>query len=328
MESSKGYLLVNFGGPRTLAEVEPFLRSLLTDQDVIRTQMPAFLHNLFFNRVAKKRTPQSSKQYQEIGGKSPIYEDTEAVAAALSQRLNTKVLTFHRYLPSTHQNTFDAIKALSVDEIFVFPMFPQFTYTTTGSIARLFYRTLAPNLLFKLRWVKSYPTHPAFIALIQKRIDLFLQSLGLREEEVILLFSAHGLPKKCIETGDIYEMECNASFHKVMEHFPKALGRLAYQSKFGPDEWLRPYTVDVCEEILGWNQGRKHVIFVPISFTSDHVETLFEIEKEYMPIIADQGIVAHRLPAFNQGEDWVSTIHDILQEENFVTTPMLIRWYN
>ncbi len=322
-----GYLLVNFGGPRTLSEVEPFLRALLTDQDVVRTGMPQLVQNVFFGRIAKKRAGKVVGQYAEIGGGSPIFEDTEAVAHALEERLQAPVVTFHRYLPSTHVAAFQALASLDVEEIRVFPMFPQFTYATTGSIARLFFRELPAELIAKMRWIKSYPTHPAFIRLTQQRIRNFLNKHQLHEEEVILLFTAHGVPKKFIETGDLYETECSGSFQKVMEGFPKVLGRLAYQSKFGPGEWLRPYTIDVCEEIRGWNEGREHVVFVPISFTSDHIETLFEIEKEYLPVITDQGLKSYRVPSFNRGSDWIETIQAILLDSIPVSPPMLIRWY-
>lgn len=321
------YLIVNFGGPRTLTEIEPFLRALLSDQDVVRSGMPQLIHNVFFGKIAKKRALKITDQYAEIGGRSPIFEDTEAIAFSLRTRLQAEVITFHRYLPSTHAETFEKLESLQADEIIVFPMFPQFTYATTGSIARLFYKELPSSLMTKLRWVKSYPTHPAFVHLVQKRIEHFLTINQLKQEEVVLLFSAHGLPLKFVENGDLYEIECNGSFQKIMAAFPKALGRLAYQSKFGPGEWLRPYTIEVCEEIRGWHEGREHVLFVPISFTSDHIETLFEIEKEYLPVIVDQGLKAYRLPAFNRDEDWIEAIQKILEDSVSVTTPMLVRWF-
>jgi len=327
MTKKIGYLLVNFGGPRTLSEVEPFLRSLLTDQDVVRTGMPQVFHNFLFGRVAKKRALKVSQDYAEIGGGSPIFEDTEEVAKSLSARLQAPVLTFHRYLPATHAQSLSIIENFDGDEIFVFPMFPQFTYATTGSIARYFLKMLSPLAVNKLRWIKSYPTHPAFIRLMQHLIREFMQEQQLKEEETILLFSAHGLPKKFVETGDLYEAECNASFHKVMEVFPNILGRLSFQSKFGPGEWLQPYTIDVCEGIRGWHEGRENVIFIPISFTSDHIETLFEIEREYLPIIVDQGLKAFRLPAFNRRVEWIIAIEEILRDEVPVNTPMLVRWY-
>lgn len=326
MHPSIGYLIVNFGGPRTLLEVEPFLKALLTDQDVIKTGMPKFLHQYLFNRIAKKRVNKVAPDYEKIGGGSPIFGDTEWVAEKLQKKLEKPVLTFHRYLPATHAASLEAIEKLDVDEIHVFPCFPQFTYATTGSIARLFLQKLKPQTLNKLKWVKSYPSHPAFIQLFQNKLEFFLKDNQLCSEETIFLFSAHGLPQKYVDEGDLYLTECTSSFRKIMEKFPSVLGKLSFQSKFGPGEWLRPYTMDVCEKIMSWHEGRENIVFVPVTFTSDHLETLHEVESEYMTIIADQGLKPYRLSAFNRDEAWVEAIVEILQEFTPTHTSMLVNW--
>ena len=312
-------LLVNFGGPRNLDEVAPFLTALLCDPDVIRTRFPPFIHRWLFGRVARKRALKVRHDYEQIGGRSPIYFDTELIAKALSKRLDAPVHTFHRYLPSTHSHSLGQIK--EPKHLKVLPLFPQFSYATTGSIARYFSRHFPKGLL----WIKSYAAHPAFLAAYQRRISDFLSEKGLRQEETILLFSAHGLPQAFVEEGDIYESECRLSYEGVMKAFPLALGRLSYQSKFGPGEWLRPYTDEVCEQVLNWHEGRKSVVFVPISFTSDHIETLFEIEKLYLPIIASKGLNAYRCPALNVEPYWMDALAEIVQESNLCNNQMLIR---
>lgn len=312
-------LLVNFGGPRDLNEVAPFLQTLLCDKDVVRTPFPQFLHNWLFNRVARKRALKIREDYAEIGGKSPIYFDTEALASALSQKLQTPVYTFHRYLPATHAASLKSLRGLK--EIRTLPLFPQFSYATTGSIARFF----APHFPMQLRWIKSYAAHPAFLRAYQERIARFLAEKQMREEEVVLLFSAHGLPRSFIETGDPYESECQQSFQKLMAAFPQALCKLCYQSKFGKGEWLRPYTDETCEQVLGWSEGRKKVAMVPLSFTSDHIETLFEIEKLYLPLIRKKGLEAYRCPALNLEPYWIDALTEILQETNLCSNDLLIR---
>lgn len=102
-------------------------------------------------------------------------------------------------------------------------------------------------------------------------------------------------------------------------------GRLCYQSKFGRGEWLRPYTNEACEEILSWHEGRKNVVFIPISFTSDHIETLFEIEKLYLPPIQKNGLSAFRCPALNLEPYWLNAILEILEEPNLHDNDSLIR---
>lgn len=318
-------LLVNFGGPRTLEEIEPFLSELLTDRELIRTRLPTFYHNFLFRRIAKKRAPKIRPDYESIGGKSPIYETTEAIAETLRIRLELPILTFHRYLSKTHANSLSAIEACKTSAIRVFPFFPQFSFATTGSIATLFAKRLSSQALKKLRWIRSYPTHLSFIQAWQEKIRSFLHIHSLEEKDIALLFSAHGLPKSFVEEGDSYEKECEASFRAVLAAFPQAVGKLAYQSKFGPGEWLRPYTQDASEEISSWSQNRKAIIFIPFAFTSDHIETLFEIEQLYLPIVKSKGLLALRCPALNLSLSWVEAIIKILQDGPFHPTETLLR---
>lgn len=316
----KSMIIVNFGGPRSLSEVESFLITLLTDRDVIRTKLPNFIHNWFFTKIAKKRAEKVAHDYSLIGGKSPIFEDTEVVAKMVSQRLDLPVSTFHRYLIETHSSFLQ--KASLIDEkTVIFPMFPQFSFATTGSIARFFTKHMDTKYF---HWIKSYANHPAFTSLLQNNIRSYLEQHDLKEEETILLFSAHGLPRDFVTKGDIYEKECNLSFEAIQSAFPNALSRLSYQSKFGRGEWLRPYTDEVCRDILTWSKGRKNVIIIPLSFTSDHVETLFEVEYQYLPPIQSAGLFAYRLPAPNRSEEWINTIISIVNTSDTCSTKDLI----
>lgn len=322
--TDQAYLIVNFGGPRTLEEIEPFLAALLTDKDVIATRFPQPIHNLLFKRVAAKRAQKICHDYEQIGGGSPIWIDTEYIASELRRQLKAPVLTFHRYLPSTHPSFLEEITHLHAEQIHVFPMFPQFTYATTGSIARFLSKHLPRATLQKFRWIKSYPYHSAFVRVTQNAIRDFLNASSLKEEEVFFLFSAHGLPQLFVDKGDPYAYECQTSYNAVMRAFPKAQGILCYQSKFGPGEWLRPYTNDVCQAIDTYTH-RTYCLFVPISFTSDHIETLFEVEELYKPLIAQKGFRPLRIPALNRRPDWLAAIPEIIADSAPCTTSMLIR---
>ncbi len=318
------YIIVNFGGPRDLDEIPSFLQELLTDRDVVRTRLPKYVHNFLFRKIAQRRAKKIAKDYEEIGGKSPIYFDTEELAKRLREKLKSPVLTFHRYLPKTHEAFKSTLLKTKTNSFTIFPMFPQFTYATTGSIARWFLDNIPYEIVNRMRWIKSYSSHPHFISSYQKTIHNFLNERQLQEEECLFLFSAHGLPISFVEKGDPYEKECQLSFSEIMKAFPKALGTLCFQSKFGPGEWLKPYTVDICNNILSYCQEKRHILFVPISFTSDHIETLFEIEKQYVPIIQEKGLNVYRVPALNLREDWIEGIVDILKGKNFCNTEMLI----
>gem|GEM_PF-465610 len=325
MSSDSAYLIVNFGGPRHLEEIPEFLIELLTDQDVIRTGWPRGLQTVLFRYIARKRAKKAVGEYALIGGGSPIFQDTEFVAKAVSQNLNKKVLTFHRYLPETHRAFMEEMQALTEEQIIVFPMFPQFSYATTGSIARWFQEHLCGKTLRKLRWIKSYPRHPRFIACHQNAIRQFLEQRKLSPEEVFLFFSAHGLPRQFICMGDMYESECEISFRYILAGLSHYKGLLAYQSKFGSGEWLRPYTDEMCKKALLWHEGKQHIVFVPMTFTSDHIETLFEIEQQYLPVIRQQGFIAHRCPALGLQKEWIEAIAEIMHSSDLLGNDMLIR---
>jgi ferrochelatase len=316
---------VNFGGPRSQAEIASFLNELLTDQEVVRTPLPKWIHKILFGKIAKKRSHKLAEDYAQIGGCSPIYEDTEAVMKALGKLLPFPTLSFHRYLPATHAEFIDKVRALPCGEIRVFPFFPQFSYATTGSIAKFFHEHFPKDICQRLRWIKSYPAHHTYIQVMRNMIEVFMQENQLVEEQTLLLFSAHGLPASFIQQGDVYLSECKMTFKKIAQYFPKALSRLSFQSKFGPGEWIRPYTSDFVEKIEGLEKQRSSIVVVPLSFTSDHIETLFEIEEEYLPPLRSQGFKAFRLPAMNRRSEWVEAIASILQEEGVVSNRMLLR---
>ncbi len=296
-------LVANFGGPRSLDEVPTFLKALLTDRDVIRTRLPRPLHHLLFTYVARKRARQIAPDYALIGGRSPIYFDTETLAQALP----FPTLTLHRYLPDTHAATFAALEASSASEIRVLPLFPQFSYATTGSLARLLARHLSPRTLRKLRWIKSYATHPAFLAAWTEQLKPYADHA--------LLFSAHGLPQAFADAGDPYPLEVQDTVRAL----PFLHKHLSYQSKFGKGEWLRPYTDEMCCNPT-WTHNRP-VAIVPISFTSDHIETLYEIEHLYLPLLRAQGLTATRISP----PPLTAALAQIADTSELVPTQMLIR---
>lgn len=318
-------LLVNFGGPRILCEIGSFLTSLLTDQDVVRTPLPAFIHRKLFTWIARKRAAKIVVDYEGIGGGSPIYSDTENLAKLLAEKTGSKVITFHRYLPRTHAESLAAIEACPEEELLVLPLFPQFSYATTGSIARFFSLQLTPKTQNKLRWIKSYASSDPFIKSYEQRIRTFLAEKKLAQEDTILLFSSHGVPKSFITKGDVYYKECLESFDLIRKAFPNALSKLSFQSKFGPGEWIKPYTEETCEKVLQWNEGRKKIIVIPLSFTSDHIETLYEIQDLYIPILEKQGLEAYRCPALNLESYWVDNLAEIAKSTLFHANEELIR---
>jgi protoporphyrin/coproporphyrin ferrochelatase len=320
-------LLVNFGGPRIMREIPSFLTALLTDQDVIQTRLPRWAHRFLFRRVARRRACSVCGEYRHLGGGSPIYQDTEALAAELRGRAGMAVLTFHRYLPATHSDFLKRIQEISArtDEIIVCPLFPQFSYTTTGSCARWMQSNLPAALVRKMRWVKSYSTEPCFIAVWQEAIREKLENLGWQAAETLLLFSAHGIPKSYAEKGDPYPRECEKSMRAIAQAFPEAEVKLCYQSQYGPEEWLRPYTSELVEELSARKGGRRRCLVIPHAFTSDHLETLAEIEGQYLSVLRDGGWEAERVSCLQGRRDFAEALLQIVQRPEGSTVEMLVR---
>lgn len=310
----KGYFLVNFGGPRDLEEVKEFLQELLSDQDVVRSGLPKFLHQPLFRAIAARRSNRIRQEYSHIGGKSPIYEETEWLAQEMRNTLKGPLWTFHRYLPKTHYDFCKQIPLMNqLDEIYVFPLFPQMSYATTGSIARWFQNHLPGELWQKLRWVAGYSAHEGFIEAYRERVQETLDKLEWKPSETAILASFHGIPKSFVQGGDPYSVQCERSFHALKAFFPQAVWKMSYQSKFGPGEWLRPYTSDVCLEAC-WRENRKRVLVVPLAFTCDHIETLSEIENEYLPLFRQQGCEAFRVSSLNRSQTFLQAVLAILKE--------------
>lgn len=325
-QRTTGTLIVNFGGPRELEEIPSFLTELLTDIDVIRTSLPGPIQRFLFKRIAQRRAKKVSSDYVSIGGRSPIFAETEKLAEAVGAALEGPTYTFHRYLPATHPSFLDAFSQEECTRWKIFPCFPQFSFATTGSIARWMKSHLPKEQVQQMRWVKSYPTHPLFIRAFQEQIASFMTQKELDPKSTFLLYTAHGLPQSFVTGGDPYSFECEESYLAIQEAFPESGSLLAYQSKFGPGEWLRPYTSDVVKEVKRYvSPATSTLLLIPLAFTSDHLETLYEIEQEYLPPIREAGFAAHRVPALGLNPLWIKAIPSIIQESALSTTEMLIR---
>nr|CRI42722.1 Ferrochelatase [Chlamydia pneumoniae] len=317
--TTPAYLLANFGGPRHAKDLQEFLISLLTDRDVTGTFLPRVLHRHLFTFIAKKRVPKVLPQYQSLQNWSPIYFDTETLAKTLSEILRAPVIPFHRYLPSTHEKTLLALRTLHTRHVIGIPLFPHFTYSVTGSIVRFFMKHV-PEI--PISWIPQFGSDSKFVSLITCHIRDFLQKLGILEKECCFLFSVHGLPVRYISQGDPYSKQCYESFSAITTNFKQSENFLCFQSKFGPGKWLSPSTAQLCQNI---DTDKPNVIVVPFGFISDHLETLYEIERDYLPLLRSRGYRALRIPAIYSSPLWVSTLVDIVKENSTVVAEELIK---
>lgn len=305
--SSLALLLADFGEPRTSGEVGEFLSEMLKDQKLLDTPFSLWLHRALFSLVAKVKTEALTKKYALIGG-SCLFERTELLAQEVGGRLGLPAFVLHRYLPATHAPLFAHLQPFQA--LLVFPLFPQFSEATVGGMSHFLSSHLPSSLTKRTKWVPCYAGHPLYVAAMQRALRDFLAQEGLDEQETLLLFSAHGLPQKRVDAGDPYQKECELSFKLIAEGFPKARSLLSYQSRVGFRAWTRPYTSTVCKQV----EGKKNGVVVPLSFPSDHIETLYEVEHLYLPLLRQREVRAYRCPALNLRLDWIETIACLCKE--------------
>lgn len=317
-----GIVMLNLGGPRDLDAVEPFLLALFEDREII--QLPA--QKVLGPFIARRRTPKVKQHYADIGGGSPILDWTEAQGRGMCERLDVlspataphRFYVAFRYGPPTSEDALAAMKADGVKRAVAFTQYPQFSCATTGSSLNELWRAARRTGLHReFDWsvIDRWPTDDSFIAAmtdtVQQGLSRFTDS---EREDVVILFSAHSLPMGIINRGDPYPAEISASVHEVMKRLGDRHQHLVcYQSEVGPVPWLGPSTESVIAE-LG-KKKRRNVLVVPIAFTSDHIETLHELDIEYGELAAKAGITKYvRSPAFNDMPMFQDALADIVAE--------------
>lgn len=307
MPEPTGVVMMNLGGPKTLADVGPFLLKLFADREIIPLPGQSWLGPF----IAKRRTAKVQKLYQAIGGGSPILRWTEEQGRGMCARLDAlspqtaphRFYVAFRYSAPASEDALRQMQADGVKRAIAFTQYPQFSCATTGSSLNELWRAAGRlGLATAFRWsvIDRWPTHPRFIEAITKTVREGLALFDSRDrDDVLLLFSAHSLPASVINRGDAYPQEIGASVHEVMKRLNFAQQYLlSYQSAVGPVPWQGPSTEAVIRE-LG-KKGRKNVLVVGIAFTSDHIETLSEIDQEYGELAHQVGITNFkRAPALN-----------------------------
>ena len=299
-----GVLLMNLGGPERIQDVGPFLYNLFSDPEIIRLPAPILQKPLAWI-ISTLRSQKSQKAYLSIGGGSPLRRITEQQARELQSQLRAKGIDATSYVAMRYWHPFTEsavadIKADGVSQIVVLPLYPHFSISTSGSSFRELRRLRQSDEDFKklsIRCIRSWYDNPGYIKSMSELIAKKIRLCDLPHEAHIF-FSAHGVPRSYVEeAGDPYQVEIERSVQLISKELETLLGyknpfTLAYQSRVGPEEWLKPYTEDILEE-LGKEKTRDLVV-VPISFVSEHIETLQEIDIEYRDLAIRSGIINFR----------------------------------
>lgn len=301
-----GVLLLNLGGPEKLEDVRPFLFNLFSDPEIIRLPFP-WLQKPLAWMISSSRAKKSQENYKQIGGGSPLRRITEEQAQALKAQLQQQghdaaVYIGMRYWHQFTEEAVAQIKRDGVEKLVILPLYPHFSISTSGSSFRLLEQIWNKDESLQTidyTVVPSWYDRPGYLRamaeLVAQELDQFPHP-----EQVHVFFSAHGVPVSYVEeAGDPYQREIEECAQLIMRSLNRSNPyTLAYQSRVGPVEWLKPYTDDALKELA--EQGVKDLVVVPISFVSEHIETLEEIDIEYRELAEEAGIENfHRVPALN-----------------------------
>ncbi len=314
-----GVLLLNLGGPDRLEDVRPFLYNLFSDPEIIRLPFP-WLQSPLAWLISTSRAKKSQNNYKQIGGGSPLKRITEEQAQALQEQLHrhgqdVSVYIAMRYWHPFTEEAIARIKRDGVDRLVVLPLYPHFSISTSGSSFRLLEDLWRkdPGLgQVEYTVIPSWYDRPGYL---QAMADLIAQQLDQlpHPDQAHIFFSAHGVPVSYVEeAGDPYQREIESCTALIMQTLNRPNPHtLAYQSRVGPVEWLQPYTEDAIKDLAA--QGVNDLVVVPISFVSEHIETLQEIDMEYREIAEESGIEGfHRVPALNTHPIFINDLAEMV----------------
>ena len=318
-----GVVLFQLGGPDSLDAVEPFLYNLFCDPDIIDFPFARLAREPLARLVTSRRARRVRKHYVQIGGKSPIRELTELQArqleSELGNSLHVQVFVAMRYWHPFTEEAVGQVLDHQIRTLVLLPLYPQYSTVTTGSSLNEWMRRFQPKCSVDVIIVRDYHTHPLYIEALVERINEGLEqirkaSISARAftSDVHLLFSAHGVPESIIRSGDPYQAQIEATVKLVRARgaWPNPHS-LCYQSRSGPGRWLGPSLHEALQTLA--SNRCERVLVVPISFVSDHVETLYEINIEARDVAQRLCIRSlHMTQGLNDSPTFIRALADVV----------------
>jgi ferrochelatase len=312
-----GLVVLNMGGPDSLSAVRPFLYQLFSDRDLIQLPAGALLQKPFAALISMLRAPKVRLNYAQIGGKSPQLMWTTRQVEGVARELGPHVRPYvaMRYWVPRAAETVKQMRADGIDRAVVLSLYPHYTGATTGSSLNDFARAVQkyhPGLRYTV--IREWYDWPGYLDALANRVREGLSMFHeMVRDEVTILFSAHALPQKFIDRGDPYLAHVQETVKGVMtrvgERQPWAL---AFQSRSGPVQWMEPDTVDEIDRLA--TAGGPGVLIVPVSFVSDHIETLQEIDFEYRLHAEKVGLPRfERAPSLNDNDDFIKALAELVR---------------
>jgi len=317
-------MMVNMGGPESLESVEPYLKNIFSDPDIIDIPFPGFIRKRFSEWMAAKRAPKSREIYEKLNGSTPLTKISFDQAKALETILNSEVtgqfktFTAMRYWQPLMEDVWSKITADKFENVIILSMYPFYSSTTTGSIKKLINRLnsngdfSAEDLIF----IDRYGENSGFIQAMAKKINQTIIEKGFENRDNInLLCSAHSIPLKRIRQGDPYQEEVESAFDSLKrELLPNITATLGYQSKIGPVKWLGPKSSD---QIINLSKKDFKDLFVyPLGFVADNSETIYEIGMLFKDLAKEHGIEKYyRIDSLNTDENFIACLKEIILQK-------------
>jgi len=313
-------LLLNLGGPDSIAAIKPFLLNLFSDREIIRLPLQPLLARV----IAGSRSKKVASRYQAIGGGSPITKITNEQAGALESLLNTrmkeeeieiKTYVGMRYWHPLIEETLERIIADDFNKLVVLSLFPHYSRATTGSCLNEFNLTLKKlKADIAVEIIDKWYDEPLYLDALAETVTEELARFSISDKQQLqILFSAHALPQDFVDQGDPYPEHLQATIDGVMRRVGDYNWSLAFQSRSGPVKWMEPQTDDAIIKLLA--AGKGHILIVPISFVSDHIETLYEIDVMYKKLAEEHGAVEfRRTPSLNTRAPFIKALAGLVEE--------------
>lgn len=281
----KGILLINMGGPLSLEEMKLFLRNMFSDKLII--PLPYGLRQFVATMISNKRHPSSWQKYQQIGG-TPIIDHTNKTAKALEEATGVPVRIGYSYTRPYIKETLAQMKVEGITDIKVITMYPQDSSTTTCSAIGDVAKAVKKLGGITYKYVGEYANHPIFLDYWKTIIQQHLTQFELNDP--LLVFTAHSIPLYAVNKGDTYP--------ETIKTMATNLGKLlnmrydvGFQSRVGPVKWVGPDTDELVEELIA--KGERNVIIIPISFSTECLETIYDLETNLADNYIDDKRVDH-----------------------------------
>jgi ferrochelatase len=306
-EPATAVLLLNMGGPRSLAEIEPYLGRIFSDRDMMAMPGGRFYQDRLARFIAARRAPRVAGRYRLIGGASPLDAETRKQAEGLAGLLDVPVTYAMRYTAPFIPEALAALDGEEPDRLVVIPLYPQYSRATTLSAIREFRRHAGAR---RHIIVEDHHDHSGYIEAMAANTAQSLDRLE-RGDKTHVLFVAHSIPRRAVAAGDPYVAQTETTVERVAERL--ALDddwSLAYSSRIGPVRWQGPSLEEELERLAA--RGVRQLVVVPVSFVAENLETLYDLDHVFHRQCQSAGITRlERVPALGASPRYLAALADL-----------------